>query len=89
MRPFKGRREPRLLHLDEWPAQTGQTPVLIENLDRADLRAHADVLYAADRLTNRLTRCRTERDARVFRAAAAAVSRARRSAPARVAANIT
>ena len=47
MRPFKGRREPRLLHLEEWPAQTCKTPVLIENLDRADLWAHADVLRGA------------------------------------------
>jgi hypothetical protein len=46
MKPFKSKRE-QLLHLEEWPAQTGKTRVLIENPDRADLWAHADVLRKA------------------------------------------
>jgi DNA-binding NtrC family response regulator len=46
MRPFTS-KTPRLLHLEEWPAQTGKTRVLIENPDRADLWAHADVLRRA------------------------------------------
>ena len=36
-----------MLHLEEWPAQTGKTRVLIENPDRADLWAHAAVLRDA------------------------------------------
>ena len=38
---------PPLIHPEEWPAQTGKPRVLIENPDRADLWAHADVLREA------------------------------------------
>ena len=38
---------PQLIHPEEWPAQTGKPRVLIENPDRADLWAHADVLREA------------------------------------------
>jgi hypothetical protein len=38
---------PPLIHPDEWPAQTGKARVLIENPDRADLWAHADLLREA------------------------------------------
>jgi hypothetical protein len=47
MRPFASKREPAQLHPEEWPEQTGKTRVLIENPDRADLWAHADVLREA------------------------------------------
>jgi hypothetical protein len=38
---------PPLIHPEEWPEQTGKPRVLIENPDRADLWAHADVLREA------------------------------------------
>jgi hypothetical protein len=38
---------PPLIHPDEWPAQSGKARVLIENPDRADLWAHAEVLREA------------------------------------------
>ncbi len=38
---------PPLIHLDEWPARAGKARVLIENPDRADLWAHADLLRKA------------------------------------------
>jgi len=39
--------EPRLLHPDDWPQRTGKARVLIENPDRADLWAHAEILREA------------------------------------------
>ena len=36
-----------MLHPEEWPEHTGKMRVLIENPDRADLWAHADVLRDA------------------------------------------
>jgi hypothetical protein len=48
MRALFGRRSsPPLMHPEEWPEQTGKPRVLIENPDRADLWAHADVLRGA------------------------------------------
>jgi hypothetical protein len=41
---FGRKRSPRLIHPEEWPEQTGKPRVLIENPDRADLWAHADLL---------------------------------------------
>ena len=38
---------PSLLHLEEWPARSGKARVLIENPDRADLWAHAELLRKA------------------------------------------
>ena len=38
---------PPLIHLDEWPARAGKARVLIENPDRADLWAHAELLRKA------------------------------------------
>ncbi|HXR12588.1 MAG TPA: hypothetical protein VN770_09850 [Gaiellaceae bacterium] len=41
---FGRRSAPRSIHPEEWPEQSGKTRVLIENPDRADLWAHADLL---------------------------------------------
>ncbi len=38
---------PPLIHPEEWPARSGKARVLIENPDRADLWAHADLLRKA------------------------------------------
>ena len=38
---------PRSLHPEEWPEPSGKPRVLIENPDRADLWAHADLLREA------------------------------------------
>jgi hypothetical protein len=48
MRSLFGRKSPpRSLHPEEWPEQSGNPRVLIENPDRADLWAHAAVLREA------------------------------------------
>src|SRR6266849_1997886 len=44
---FGRQRSPRSLHPEEWPERSGKPRVLIENPDRADLWAHADVLGKA------------------------------------------
>jgi hypothetical protein len=36
-----------LMHPEDWPARSGKARVLIENPDRADLWAHADLLRKA------------------------------------------
>jgi hypothetical protein len=41
---FRRTRSPRSIHPEEWPEQSGKPRVLIENPDRADLWAHADLL---------------------------------------------
>jgi len=43
---FGGSRPPRSIHPEEWPEQSGKPRVLIENPDRADLWAHAELLRA-------------------------------------------
>lgn len=47
MRSLFGRHRPESIHLEKWPEQSGKPRVLIENPDRADLWAHADVLREA------------------------------------------
>jgi hypothetical protein len=48
LRSLFGRKSsPRLIHPEDWPEQTGKPRVLIENPDRADLWAHADLLREA------------------------------------------
>ena len=48
MRLLLGRRSsPRVIHPAEWPEQSGNPRVLIENPDGAELWAHADVLREA------------------------------------------
>ncbi len=48
MRSLFWRKEsPRLIHPEEWPEPSGRPRVLIENPDRADLWAHADLLREA------------------------------------------
>jgi hypothetical protein len=44
---FGRKRSPRSIHPGEWPEQTGKPRVLIENPDRGDLWAHADLLRQA------------------------------------------
>ena len=44
---FRGGSSARLIHPEDWPAETGKPRVLIENPDGADLWAHADVLREA------------------------------------------
>ena len=44
---FGRKRSPRLIHPEEWPEQSGKARVLIENPDRADLWAHAELLREA------------------------------------------
>jgi hypothetical protein len=44
---FERKSPPRPIHPEEWPEQGGKPRVLIENPDRADLWAHADVLRKA------------------------------------------
>ena len=41
---FSRERPASLIHLEEWPEQSGKARVLIENPERADLWAHADLL---------------------------------------------
>jgi hypothetical protein len=48
MRSLLGRKSlPRPIHPEEWPEQSGKPRVLIENPERADLWAHADLLRKA------------------------------------------
>jgi hypothetical protein len=47
MRPFTSKKAPPLLHPEEWPGGTDKPRVLIENPDRAELWAHAEVLRKA------------------------------------------
>ena len=44
---FRRKSSEELIHPEEWPAPTGKPRVLIENPDRADLWAHAEVLREA------------------------------------------
>lgn len=45
IRSLFGRKSlPRPIHLEEWPEPSGKPRVLIENPERADLWAHADLL---------------------------------------------
>lgn len=44
---FGRKSSPQVIHPEEWPAATGKPRVLIENPDRADLWAHAEVLREA------------------------------------------
>jgi hypothetical protein len=44
---FARKREPRSIHPDDWPEHSGKPRVLIENPDRADLWAHAELLREA------------------------------------------
>lgn len=44
---FAPKRQPRSIHPEDWPEHSGKPRVLIENPDRADLWAHADVLREA------------------------------------------
>jgi hypothetical protein len=44
---FGRKSPPRSIHPEEWPEQSGKPRVLIENPDRADLWAHADLLRKA------------------------------------------
>ncbi len=48
LRSLFGRKgSPRAIHPEEWPEESGKPRVLIENPDRADLWAHAEVLREA------------------------------------------
>ena len=44
---FRSKRGPLSIHPGEWPEHAGKPRVLIENPDRADLWAHADLLRRA------------------------------------------
>ncbi len=44
---FGRKSPPRSIHPEEWPEQSGKPKVLIENPDRADLWAHAELLREA------------------------------------------
>ncbi len=44
---FRRKSSPRAIHPGEWPEPSGKPRVLIENPDRADLWAHADLLRKA------------------------------------------
>jgi hypothetical protein len=44
---FGHKGSPSLIHPEEWPEPSGKARVLIENPDRADLWAHADLLREA------------------------------------------
>jgi hypothetical protein len=44
---FRSKKAPLSIHPEEWPEHDGKPRVLIENPDRADLWAHADLLREA------------------------------------------
>jgi hypothetical protein len=44
---FGSKKDPLSIHPEEWPEHDGKPRVLIENPDRADLWAHADLLREA------------------------------------------